>query len=137
MRVVIVVVKRHHLGNIFHQNLYFQKKDKKITDNSFRKDLITVQSYDEHNLSKSNDGECLIISMDTVVGNNGIAYIHTVTKVARRIRRAHSLLKVVKEGEMKVKNNSYPIPMSGVNTHRLYFSFEAIARAIYYHECNE
>lgn len=38
---------------------------------------------------------------------------------------------------MKLKNNDFPIAIAEVNTHRLSYSFEAIARAIYYYECNK
>lgn len=118
--------------------LFPEDKDiKGVLDKSFRKDLITVPSCDEHNLSKSNDDEYLMACMATVVGNNGIAYIHTRTKVSRSVRRNPNLFKILREGNIKTKNYNYPVAIAEVSTYRLSHSLEAIARAIYYHEFNE
>ncbi|WP_294363045.1 hypothetical protein [uncultured Clostridium sp.] len=118
--------------------LFPEDKDIKVVlDKSFRKDLITVPSCDEHNLSKSNDDEYLMACMAAVVGNNDIAYIHTRTKVSRSVRRNPNLFKIIREGNINIKNYNYPVAIAEVNTYRLSYSFEAIARAMYYYECTE
>src|SRR6185312_15429445 len=65
--------------------LFPEKKDLYGID--FRQNLITVPSCDEHNAKKSSDDEFLLSVIASVVGNNGVGYIHTQTKVKRIFTR--------------------------------------------------
>ena len=118
--------------------LFPENKDMKgIYNKSFRKDLITVPSCDEHNLEKSNCDEYLMEHLASVVGNNGVAYVHTKTKVARSLKRDPKALNVLAEHILKVNNTEFPVQIVEADTKRLVYSFESIGRAIYYYECKE
>ncbi|WP_394886810.1 hypothetical protein [Clostridium butyricum] len=118
--------------------LFPEKKDmQNISEANFRKDLITVPSCDEHNLEKSNDDEYLMECIASIVGNNGIAYIHSRTKVARSLARNSKALDIVSNGTLKINNTKFPVSIINVDTKRLSYSFEAIARALYYYECGK
>ncbi|WP_105177092.1 hypothetical protein [Clostridium cagae] len=118
--------------------LFPEGKDvNEIYNKNFRKDLITVPSCDKHNLEKSNDDEYLMAHLASTVGNNGIAYVHTKTKVARSVKRNPEIMNVVSEGVLNIKGSNYPVETVNVDNFRLMHSFEAIGRAIYYFECKE
>lgn len=118
--------------------LFPEDKDiKGIYEKSFRKNLITVPSCDKHNLEKSNDDEYLMTHLATLVGNDGVAYIHSKTKVARSFQRNPKMIDIVREGTIKIKGTTFPVAMVNANNKRLIYSFEAIGRAIYYYECKE
>lgn len=118
--------------------LFPEDKDiKGIYEKSFRKNLITVPSCDKHNLEKSNDDEYLMTHLATLVGNDGVAYIHSKTKVARSFQRNPKMIDIVREGTIKIKGTTFPVAMVNANNKRLIHSFEAIGRAIYYYECKE
>lgn len=118
--------------------LFPEDKDiKGIYEESFRKDLITVPSCDEHNLEKSNDDEYLMEYLAPVVGNNGVAYVHTKTKVARSVARNPKALNVLAEHTLRVSDKEFPVQIVEVDNKRLFHSFEAIGRALYYFECKK
>ncbi len=115
--------------------LFPEDKDiRPVLNQSFREHLITVPSCYKHNLSKSNDDEYLMTCLAGKVGNNGVAYVHTKTKVARTIKRAPSLLDVKQEDILEFNDTKFPILMVKVENQRLINSFESIARALYFHE---
>lgn len=111
-----------------------QKDTKKIYTQSFRSHLITVPSCEKHNLSKSNDDEYLMMCLASKVGNNDVAYIHTVTKLHRAILRHPDILNIEEESIIDAGEAKFPIAFVKVDNYRLAYSFEAIARGLYYHE---
>ncbi|WP_146009268.1 hypothetical protein [Beduinella massiliensis] len=115
--------------------LFPETKDiKKIYGKDLRKDLITVPSCDEHNLRKSNDDEYLMVCLASRTGNNAEAYIHTCTKVRRARDRNPRLVVVESEDEIRTENTVFPVQWVNVDMIRLFHSFEAIARALYYYD---
>jgi hypothetical protein len=118
--------------------LFPEKKD--VGSDSFRKNLITVPSCDEHNSKKSDDDEFLMVSIAGIVGNNSIGYIHNMTKVNRALRRtSYKLLNKVfskkQHGQVRIKDNKFIDVIWGTpDVARLYRCFEHIAHGIYYHE---
>ena len=105
-----------------------------IFNESYREHLITVPSCDKHNLSKSNDDQYLMLHLAPLVGNNSIAYIHTKTKLARTLERKPYLLDIKGEANLKLGAESFPVCFVECNLIRLSYSFEAIARALYFVE---
>lgn len=115
--------------------LFPEEKDiKNIYSQSFRKNLITVPSCDAHNLAKSHDDEYLMMCLSGKVGNNGVAYVHTATKGRRAMLRKPGMLKIVKNGVLKIGEGKFPFHIVDLDVHRISHSFEAIARALYFHE---
>lgn len=115
--------------------LFPKKKDMKNTYNKdYRVNLITVPSCDEHNTSKSDDDEYLMACIAPYFGNNGVAYIHTQTKLRRAFKRNKKLFNIKDEKIVKLENRQFPIIMVEIDNYRLLHSFEAIARGLYYHK---
>ncbi|MGC5772399.1 hypothetical protein [Paenibacillus pabuli] len=110
------------------------KDVKKIFNQSFRSELITVPSCDEHNSLKSGEDEYLMACLTARVGNNIIAYAHTNTKLRRSLKYNKNLLQVQKNFNLKMKEQEFPVSLVNIEVPRLSYSFEAIARALYYHE---
>lgn len=117
--------------------LFPEIKDiKEVYTESFRKNLITVPSCDEHNMVKSHDDEYLMVCLSGRVGNNGLAYIHNATKVKRARDRNPNIIKIEKEDIIIIEGREFPVLWVTVENERLIHSFEAIARALYFHELN-
>lgn len=115
--------------------LFPEGKDLKgIDQNDYRKNLITVPSCDIHNLRKANDDEYLLVCLASRVGNNVTAYLHTCTKVRRARDRNPLLIDIESEDTIETQNAQFPVQWANVNMLRLFHSFEAIARALYYHD---
>ncbi|WP_094603401.1 hypothetical protein SPSIL_014410 [Sporomusa silvacetica DSM 10669] len=115
--------------------LFPEEKDiKSIYKETFRRSLITVPSCDEHNLAKSHDDEYLMVCLGGRVGNNGIAYIHTNTKIKRAIERNSKLIHTQGEDEISISGKRFPVLLVHIDTYRLMRSFESIARALVFHE---
>ena len=115
--------------------LFPEKKDvHSILHETYRNDLITVPSCDKHNLAKSHDDEYLMVCLASRVGNNIEAFVHTQTKVRRSINRNPSLIEIDSEGILTINDTKYPVQLAKIDTNRINKSFEAIARAIFYHE---
>jgi len=108
-----------------------------ILKQSYRYNLITVPSCDEHNSKKSHNDEYLMACLSGRVGNNSVAYIHNKTKVKRALERNSSLYKIEKDDVLKIAKKSFPIQWVTVDNLRLIQSFESIARALYYYEKNK
>lgn len=70
------------------------------------------------------------------VGNNGIAYIHTNTKIKRAIKRNPKLIQVQGEDEISILGKQFSVLLVQVDNYRLMHSFESIARALVFHEFN-
>ncbi len=116
--------------------LFPEKKD--LSDQDYRKNLITVPSCDEHNSRKSRDDEFLMACLAPVVGNNSTAYLHTATKVARAqarnrrltndtIRQARGLNLPAREGI------TFPVLVGKPDMPRLCRTLQAVARGLHFH----
>ncbi|MCA1202884.1 hypothetical protein [Priestia flexa] len=117
--------------------LFPEDKDvKHIFNKTYREHLITVPSCDEHNLQKSNLDEYLMVTLSGKVGNNGLAYIQTLTKIERSRKRNSKLLDIEKGETIYIKDKEFPVLWVNVDTQKLNYSFESIARGLYYHENN-
>lgn len=103
-------------------------------DIDFRRSLITVPSCDEHNLAKSHNDEYLMVCLGSKVGNNGIAYVQTNTKIKRAIERNPKLIDVQGEDYFSIAGRKFPVLLIRVDNYRLMNSFEAIARALVFYE---
>lgn len=112
------------------------KDVKKLYVQSFRNNLITVPSCDEHNLKKSHDDEYLMACLSGRVGNNGIAYVHNATKVKRARERNPNMIKIDAEDTLKIAGIEFPVQWAILDMSKLLRSFESIARALYFYEFN-
>ncbi|QCJ40842.1 hypothetical protein FAY30_02360 [Bacillus sp. S3] len=113
------------------------KDVKRIFNKTYRQHLITVPSCDEHNLRKSNLDEYLMVTLSGKVGNNGLAYVQTLTKIERSRKRNSKLLDIESGEIIKLKDKEFPVLWINVDTQKLNYSFESIARGLYYHENNK
>src|SRR5438876_341492 len=82
-----VATSREHVPP---KNLFPEASD--IGGKSYRVNLITVPSCDEHNTQKSHDDEFLMVSLAGIIGNNSIGYMHKLGKVDRAIRNSANRL---------------------------------------------
>lgn len=103
-------------------------------EQSFRLRLITVPSCEEHNSHKSANDQNLMVCLAARVENNHVAFVHTNTKIKRSLQRNPDLINIHKNMTLYSANNEWPVSIINVNLDRLRSSFEAIARALYYHE---
>jgi hypothetical protein len=118
--------------------LFPEDKDvKHIFNKTYREHLITVPSCDEHNLQKSNLDEYLMVTLSGKVGNNGLAYVQTLTKIERSRKRNSKLLDIENSEIIKLDEKEFPVLWVNVDTQKLNYSFESIARGLYYHENNK
>lgn len=118
--------------------LFPEDKDvKHIFNKTYREQLITVPSCDEHNLRKSNLDEYLMVTLSGKVGNNGLAYVQTLTKIERSTNRNSKLLDIEKGEIIKLNDKEFPVLWIKFDTQKLNYSFESIARGLYYHENNK
>ncbi|QSF46193.1 hypothetical protein [Paenibacillus tianjinensis] len=101
---------------------------------SFRSELITVPSCDEHNSLKSGEDEYLMACLTAKVGNNFLAYAHTQTKLKRSLQLHKNLLDVEEKLNIMINEREFPVSIINVDVPRLSYSFEAIARALFFHE---
>jgi len=108
-----------------------------IYDKSFRMNLIRVPSCDEHNIDKSHEDEYLMACLSGRVGNNGVAYVHTATKVKRARDRNPHLLNVARDDKLSLSGKEYPVQWIKIDNYKLARSFEAIARALFYHKTKD
>jgi hypothetical protein len=108
-----------------------------------RRNLITVPSCDVHNLAKSKDDEFLMVCLTTAVGNNGIGFIQTNTKVRRAVQRTSGrLLGTVmsdpEETELRVPDGPvFPVMIGRPDLPRLCRALEHVARGLYLHAFGE
>lgn len=115
--------------------LFPEDKDvKTVFNKTFRERLITVPSCDEHNMQKSNLDEYLMVTLSGKVGNNGLAYVQTKTKIARSRERNNKLLDITANEVIKINGTEFPVSWINVDNQKLNKSFESIARGLYYHE---
>lgn len=74
-------------------------------------------------------------------GANGIAYIHSNTKLSRAFSRNPNLItssfKILKEDTIKIEEHSFPVVIAEVNNIKMLKAFEGIARGLYLHEFSE
>lgn len=115
--------------------LFPEKKDvEAILNKSYRNNLITVPSCDEHNLRKSHNDEYLMVHLASVVGNNSLAYLHTQTKVKRSLEYNRNLIDIERKGIIANRSSIFPVLIVNADSSKLIHSFESIARGLYYHE---
>jgi hypothetical protein len=115
--------------------IFPEEKDiRGIYEGTFRKNLIKVPSCDAHNLEKSSLDEYLMATLTARVGNNGLAYIQTKTKINRTLLRNKKLLKVKGNGILEIGDRKFPVSMVEIDNYRLAYAFEAIARGLYFYE---
>lgn len=107
---------------------------RKITNKTYRSNLITVPSCDEHNMEKSRDDEYLMVCLASRVGNNLEAFVHTKTKVCRTRDRFPSIIETFGDGFLEKDDTIFSVQHAHIDMNRLYHSFEAIARALHYYE---
>jgi hypothetical protein len=120
--------------------LFPESKD--IADRDYRKNLVTVPSCDEHNTGKSRDDEFLMACLAPVVGNNGTAFIHTNTKIARAgIRNPRLVGEIMRDAKsldlVAPGGTRFPVLVGEPDLPRLCRSLEAVARALFYHAKGE
>ena len=96
--------------------------------------MITVPSCDDHNTSKSDDDEYLMACLAPYFGNNGVAYVHTQTKLRRVFERNKDLFNIKDEKIVKLEDRYFPTLMVEIDNYRLLRSFEAIGRGLYFHK---
>ncbi|MEK3985081.1 hypothetical protein MHB77_17055 [Paenibacillus sp. FSL K6-3166] len=130
--------KANSMEHVPPKCLFPEEKDvKDILNKTYRNNLITVPSCDEHNLNKSNLDEYLMANLSGKVGNNFVAYVHTATKVSRSRLRNPKIIQIDKKAVLKLKKKEFPVLWITVDTLKLRHSFEAIARALYFYEYND
>ena len=101
---------------------------------SYRRNLITVPSCDEHNLKKSKDDEYLMMILVAHFTNNEVANQQLRTKVVRAWqRRPHLALAAVKDPQL-VRLNGEDTMAFRVDLPRLTRAMELIARGLIFHE---
>lgn len=116
--------------------LFPEQKD--LSQEEHRKNLITVPSCDKHNAQKSRDDEFLMACLAPVVGNNGTAFLHTITKLARaHARNPHLINDTIREvrDERLVAPNglTFPVLVGKPDISRLCRTLQAVARGLYFH----
>lgn len=113
-------------------------EERDIKTRIFRNNLITVPSCDIHNAKKSKDDEFLMTVLAGIVGNNKIAYFHTITKVKRALERNGTdlLSAVFKNGQAK-HLPQHRIIVGKTDNKRLESCFEHIACGLYFHKFNK
>ncbi|TQR14733.1 hypothetical protein [Psychrobacillus soli] len=115
--------------------IFPEDKDvKEIFEGNFRKNLITVPACDLHNLKKSNLDEYLMAILSAKVGNNGLAYVQTKTKLQRSLKRNNNLLDIEKNEVIKIGEKEFPVSWVKLDNEKLKFSLESIARGLYFDE---
>jgi len=105
----------------------------------YRMNLITIPSCDKHNLEKSKDDEFLMSCLTPVVGNSGLGYIQTQTKLARALQRNDGrLLNATLHDRRNAKlvtpdGAEFPILVGRPDMPRLCSALEHVARGLYFH----
>lgn len=100
---------------------------------SYRHNLITVPSFDEHNLRKSNDDEYLMMILVSHFGNNDLANQQMKTKVMRAWqRRPHIALTAVQNPQPARINGQETISFA-VDLLRFTRAMELITRGLIFH----
>jgi len=113
-------------------------EQKDLSDEDYRKNLITVSSCDKHNSAKSRDDEFLMACLAPVVGNNGTGFLHTNTKLARSHARNPHLIKDVIRGArphnlVTPDGTAFPVLVGRPDMERLCRALQAVARGLYFH----
>lgn len=117
--------------------LFPERKDSLGID--YRKNLITVPSCDAHNTEKSKDDEFLMACVTPIVGNNGVGYIQTQTKLQRAFARNDGqLLKLVmperKQATIELLDGTkFPVLIGDADMPRLCRVLEHVARGLYFY----
>jgi hypothetical protein len=109
----------------------------------YRKNLITVDSCDEHNIKKSTDDEYLLYILSSTVTSSDVGLNQFFTKVHRAILRkpalAAELTKKSYPAILQNKENGKSIEVVGldIDIKRIKDIFGKIARAIYFNHTNQ
>jgi len=103
---------------------------------NYRKNLITVPSCEEHNLTKSGDDEYLLFVMTTNWSVNDIGLQHWKTKVLRSIKKRPAKYRIYKDPR-PISINGVPTGYYRINFDRISEEIKRISRGIYYHHFNK
>lgn len=122
--------------------LFPEEKDSKdFFNKSYKNNLITVPSCEQHNNKKSGDDEFLLTVLSLTFCGNSIGYFHSHTKLARAIKRNPHLIKsylnIIREENIQIDGINFPVAYAKIDNQRIFKCFESIARGIYYHEFGE
>lgn len=104
-----------------------------------RKNLITVPACEDHNSKKSKDDEYLLYCLVINLPANSIAENHFFSKIMRAIDRNPSIINSIVENHAPVRVNDtesgewFETVAVNIDTNRLYYALECMARALYYH----
>ena len=104
-----------------------------------RIELFKVPSCEEHNTKKSKEDEFLMMCLTPIVGNNGVSYVQTRTKLARVVERTNGriLNAVIRNTEelcLVTRNGQeFPVLIGTPDVPRLCAVLEHVARGIYFH----
>ncbi|MGG4107982.1 hypothetical protein AAXB25_29245 [Paenibacillus lautus] len=127
--------KANSMEHVPPKCLFPEEKDvKEITKKNYRDNLIRVTSCDEHNLKKSNLDEYLMVHLSGRVGNYFVAYLNTATKINRIKLRNPKVFKIDRPDVVKIKGKEFPVLWVDIDTGKLAYSFESIARGLYFYE---
>ena len=100
---------------------------------SYRRNLITVPSCDEHNLRKSNDDEYLMMVLVSHFGNNDLANQHMKTKVMRAWQRRPYLALTAVQNPQPARINGQETISFTVDLNRFTRAMELITRGLIFH----
>ena len=100
---------------------------------SFRRELITVPSCDDHNLRKSKDDEYLMMVLVAHFENNHLAGAQMRTKVMRAWTHNPHLANVAVQKPVSIQLNGQETMAFKVDLSRLYGAMELIARGLVFH----
>lgn len=113
-------------------------EQKDLSDEDYRKNLITVPSCYRHNSAKSRDDEFLMACLAPVVGSNGTGFLHTNTKLARsHSRNPHLIKETIRDARplnlVAPDGTTFPVLVGRPDMGRLCRTLQAVARGLYFH----
>lgn len=108
---------------------------KDLPGTSYRENLITVPSCDDHNLRKSKDDEYLMMILVAHFENNQVANAQMASKVRRAWQRRPHLATMVVKNPSPARLNGEETLAFQVDSARFNRAMELIARAVSIHDC--
>lgn len=113
-------------------------EQKDLSDDDYRKNLITVPSCNTHNSAKSRDDEFLMACLASVVGNNGTGFLHTNKKLARaHARNPHLCNDTIRDARSLILQTpdgiAFPVLVGRPDMERLCRALQSVARGLYFH----
>lgn len=104
-----------------------------------RVNLITVPSCDDHNLKKSREDEFLMACITPLVGNGGVGYVQTQTKLSRAVSRSAgrlldaAMFDAKRDTLVAPDGTRFPVLIGRADMPRLCCALECVARGLYFH----